>query len=140
MSFFLDKVFSSLVKQFFIAVKKTTHIQGKYSFCFRLLCKAPTWFRSHSKEFLKEMTDFLQQSWTETFLPINKTFLSFLRHHETPKNIDSPLFYCCQTPAMEFCPETGKHQNGCTVNSRAVEKFQSDLHHIITPIKYAIMK
>ena len=29
MSFFLDKVFSSLVKQFFTAVKKTTHIQGK---------------------------------------------------------------------------------------------------------------
>ena len=29
MNFFLDKVFSSLVKEFFIAVKKTTHIQGK---------------------------------------------------------------------------------------------------------------
>ena len=29
MSFFLDKVFSSQVKQFFIAVKRTTHIQGK---------------------------------------------------------------------------------------------------------------
>ena len=32
MSFFLDKVFSSLVKQFFTAVKKTTHIQGKGMF------------------------------------------------------------------------------------------------------------
>ena len=30
MFFFLDKVFSSLVKQFFTAVKKTTHIQGKH--------------------------------------------------------------------------------------------------------------